>query len=55
VTFTYTLPSDLTPDQYRLVLQRQSGTKPLPATIHINGVTQSVLVDDAVWEWPTSP
>jgi len=55
VTFTYTLPPDFTPDQYRLVLQRQSGTKALPATVHIHGVTQSTLVDDAVWEWPTSP
>ena len=51
VTFTYALPPTLTSDTYRLVLQRQSGTQPLPITITVGDVTQSALVSSALWEW----
>ncbi|HAJ38168.1 MAG TPA: hypothetical protein DCL15_21050 [Chloroflexi bacterium] len=51
VTFTYTLPSTLTPDQYRLVVQRQSGTQPLPLTVTINGDMTATTIADGVWEW----
>ncbi|PJF46515.1 MAG: hypothetical protein CUN48_13405 [Candidatus Thermofonsia Clade 3 bacterium] len=51
VTFTYALPPTLTPDAYRLVLQRQSGTQPLPITITVGDATQSALVSGALWEW----
>jgi len=51
VTFTYLLPPTLTPDAYQLVLQRQSGTQPLPVTVTVDGVTRSAVVDGGVWEW----
>ncbi|MFO7632381.1 MAG: hypothetical protein R6W76_07575, partial [Caldilinea sp.] len=54
VTFIYTLPGALTPEAYRLILQRQSGTQSLPATVTIDGVAESVLVEAAIWEWPVS-
>lgn len=52
VTFTYTLPPRLTPDAYRLRIQRQSGTGPLPATVVIDDVRQTPLIAGATWEWP---
>lgn len=52
VTFTYTLPPSLTPETYQLLVQRQSGTQPLPLTVTVDGVAQAVMVDGAVWEWP---
>jgi hypothetical protein len=33
VTFIYRLPPQITPDSYRLVIQRQSGTGPLPVEV----------------------
>lgn len=51
VTFTYALPPTLTPDAYRLVLQRQSGTQPLPITVTVGDATRSALVSDGLWEW----
>lgn len=52
VTFTYTLPPALTPDTYRLVLQRQSGTQPLPITVMVGDAVESATVSGALWEWP---
>lgn len=52
VTFTYTLPPSLTPDSYRLLVQRQSGTQPLPLSVTVDGVTHSATVAGATWEWP---
>ena len=55
VTFTYTLPPALTPENYHLTVQRQSGTAPLPITVTVAGAVQSALVEDAVWEWARVP
>jgi hypothetical protein len=52
VTFTYTLPPSLTRDGYSLLVQRQSGTQPLPISVTVDSVTQSAFVDGAIWEWP---
>lgn len=51
VTFTYRLPSALTPETYRLVLQRQSGTQPLPITVTVGDIVQSATVSGVLWEW----
>lgn len=51
VTFTYRLPATLTPETYRLILQRQSGTQPLPVTITIDGLVQTAVVTEGTWEW----
>jgi hypothetical protein len=51
VTFTYLLPATLTPESYRLVLQRQSGTQPLPVTVTVGDSVQSFLVTEGLWEW----
>ena len=51
VTFTYLLPAALTPDAYQLVLQRQSGSKPLPITVTVDGVAQSTVVAEGTWQW----
>lgn len=53
VTFTYTLPSTLTPDNYRLVVQRQSGTQPLPITVTVDGRVTTTTLAGGLWEWPT--
>lgn len=55
VTFTYTLPASLTAAEYGLLVQRQSGTPPLPITVTVEGESQAALVEGAVWEWPESP
>ena len=52
VTFTYTLPPALTPDAYALVVQRQSGTNPLPVTLDIGGERLAAMLDGAVLTWP---
>lgn len=52
VTFTYTLPSTLTPDNYQLVVQRQSGTQPLPISITVDGKAATTTLADSVWTWP---
>lgn len=52
LTFTYTLPPALTPDNYSLVVQRQSGTKPLPITVTIDGKVKTTTLAEGVWEWP---
>ena len=51
VTFVYELPPRITPDSYRLLLQRQSGTEPLPLTVTIDGKTQSTVVVDGQYSW----
>ncbi len=52
VTFTYTLPSQLTPENYALVLQRQSGTRPLPVTIAVDGTVAETTLGTAKLIWP---
>ncbi len=52
VSFTYTLPSELTPESYALVMQRQSGTHPLPVTLEIDGAAVTTTLDAAELTWP---
>lgn len=52
VTFTYTLPPAITPDKYHLIVQRQSGTQPLPITVTVNGALTTTTLAEGVWEWP---
>jgi hypothetical protein len=53
VTFTYELPVALKEDGYRLIVQRQSGSGPLPLTWTIgDGDPQSVTVEGNWMEWP---
>jgi hypothetical protein len=51
VTFTYRLPAEITPDNYQLLLQRQSGTKPLPVMLDINGAVQSLTLGEGSVTW----
>jgi len=51
VTFTYRLPPTLTPDNYALSVQRQSGTLPLPFTANIDGAAIDTLVRGGRFEW----
>ena len=51
-TFTYTLPPEWTPENYALVLQRQSGTGPLPVTLEIDGAAMTTTLDGAKLAWP---
>jgi hypothetical protein len=53
-TFTYRLPLGITPGSYRLLLQRQSGTQPLPLTLSVDGGTQSTVMTDGWLDW-TAP
>lgn len=53
VTFTYRLPDYLTPQNYRLLLQRQAGSKPLPVTINIHGQTLTTTLAAAKLWWPS--
>lgn len=46
VTFHYRLPPTLTPRDYALVLQRQSGTGALPLTVTIDGDSTTTTVAD---------
>ncbi len=51
VTFSYWLPEGITPDSYRLLLQRQAGTQPLPLTVSVAGVTQTLTVSEGWLDW----
>ncbi len=51
VTFHYTLPAHLQPDGYALVMQRQSGSSPLPLTIRIQGNEMATMLVDGRLEW----
>jgi hypothetical protein len=51
VQFTYLLPPTIQPDNYRLILQRQSGSAPLPIQWQIAGrVSESVITENWL-EW----
>jgi hypothetical protein len=56
VTFTYQLPPTITPENYRLVVQRQAGTSPLPLHLAVEDVVfRTTLVDGRmVWEPATT-
>ena len=51
ITFVYELPARIMADSYHLLLQRQSGTEPLPLTINIDGTAQSTVVVDGRYRW----
>ena len=51
VSFTYRLPAGITPDNYRLLFQRQSGTQPLPLTLAVDGAEQSTTVAEGWLDW----
>ena len=44
VTFRYRLPPSITPENYRLVMQRQSGTDALPVRLSVNGQSYETLL-----------
>jgi hypothetical protein len=48
VTFTYRLPPALTPENYRLVVQRQAGVEPIPLNVAV-GDAQLTTVPQAAW------
>jgi hypothetical protein len=51
VVFTYQLPPAIKPDSYRLMVQRQSGTGPLPVTLGIDGVDEKITLSSGWLEW----
>ena len=51
VRFTYELPEGLTPADYRLVVQRQAGTNPLPVTLQVGDETHSATVASRQLTW----
>ena len=51
VSFTYRLPAGITPDNYRLLFQRQSGTQPLPLNLDVDGAEQSTTVAEGWLDW----
>jgi hypothetical protein len=51
VTFTYRLPPEITPERYRLVVQRQSGSGPLPLTVEADGDRYAATLVEARLEW----
>ena len=55
VTFRYRLPAAITRDDYRLVVQRQSGTRPLPLEISTQGITHTVTLSDGIMVWTPDP
>lgn len=56
VTFRYRLPEAITPEEYALRIQRQSGTDALPVKLHVGGESASVLLEDGRVDWsPPAP
>jgi hypothetical protein len=57
LVFTYRLPAELQPENYRLVVQRQAGTPPLPLRVRVDGEEAGtdvagntvVYTSDAAW------
>ena len=41
----------MTAENYRLILQRQSGTQPLPVQINVGGVTHAATVGEGWLDW----
>jgi hypothetical protein len=52
VTFTYRLPAHITPQNYQLVVQRQSGAAPLPLHLDIDDTIFSTTLVDGRMVWP---
>ena len=51
VTVRYTLPPELTPRNYALVVQRQSGSGPLPLSITVDGENWSGVLVEGRLRW----
>ena len=51
ITFTYRLPAGITPQDYSLRIQRQSGTDPLPIRVAVNEMVRTGTIKDGEWEW----
>ncbi|MBK8049698.1 MAG: hypothetical protein IPK16_22890 [Anaerolineales bacterium] len=51
IVYRYQLPAGITPESYRLIVQRQAGIPPLPVTVRVGEAEprKSVLVD-GVWK-----
>ncbi len=49
--FTYTLPEWIRVENYRLLLQKQSGLISLPVTLDVNGHTFSTDLESGVLQW----
>jgi hypothetical protein len=45
IIFTYTLPPTITPPNYQLVVQRQSGSGPLPVQVTVHGPALDASVE----------
>jgi hypothetical protein len=52
VTFTYNLPPHITPDNYQLLLQRQSGAGPLPLQLAVADSALTTTLRDGSLFWP---
>lgn len=52
VTFQYRLPAHLTPENYRLQIQRQSGMNPLPVKVTVGEQTLTTTLTSAKLRWP---
>jgi hypothetical protein len=56
VTLRYRLPAHLRPENYQLVVQRQSGTDPLPIRLSAGtAVHEDILVEGSLTWTPTAP
>lgn len=55
VTFTYRLPERITADGYRLVLQRQAGTQPLPVQLAIGDAEYDATLSEGRLDWSPQP
>lgn len=55
VTFRYRLPATITRDDYQLVVQRQSGTRPLPLEISAHGITHTTTLSEGIMGWTPTP
>jgi hypothetical protein len=54
VTFTYRLPPEITPERYRVAVQRQSGSGPLPLRLDVDGATLTTTLVEGRLEWTPS-
>ncbi|MCB0092389.1 MAG: hypothetical protein KDE54_31085, partial [Caldilineaceae bacterium] len=52
VTFVYMLPAEITPQNYRLVLQRQSGANALPVDVKVGETSFETVVEEGRFGWP---
>ena len=51
VRLTYRLPPAITPDTYRLIVQRQSGTGPLPIRLAAADETLATTLEEGTLDW----